>query len=98
MTALLKVRHMVSDHTAWSSFVMAMHSSLPWEEPISYLVEFVPPLRSCNEQRVDIPVDWDAKTLNGTKIKWNEIKNNKHVYRQSQVRKPIGSEVKWAEC
>ena len=24
--------------------------------------------------------------------------NNKHVYRQSQVRKPIGSEVKWAEC
>ena len=23
--------------------------------------------------------------------------NNKHVYRQSQVRKPNGSEVKWAE-
>ena len=26
-----------------------------------------------------------------------EINNNKHVYRQSQVRKPNGSEVKWAE-
>ena len=24
--------------------------------------------------------------------------NNKHVYRQSQVQKPIGIEVKWAEC
>ena len=24
--------------------------------------------------------------------------NNKHIYRQSQVRKPIGSEVGWAEC
>ena len=24
--------------------------------------------------------------------------NNKHVYRQSQVGKPNGSEVKWAEC
>ena len=24
--------------------------------------------------------------------------NNKHVYRQSQVRKPTGSEVEWAEC
>ena len=24
--------------------------------------------------------------------------NNKHVYRQSQVRKPIVSKVKWAEC
>ena len=27
-----------------------------------------------------------------------EINNNKHVYRQSQVRKPIGSKVEWAEC
>ena len=27
-----------------------------------------------------------------------EINNNKHVYHQSQVRKPIGSGVKWAEC
>ena len=27
-----------------------------------------------------------------------EINNNKHVYRQSQVRKPTGSEVDWAEC
>ena len=27
-----------------------------------------------------------------------KINNNKHVYRQSQLRKPIGSEVKWAEC
>ena len=27
-----------------------------------------------------------------------EINNNKHVYRQSQVWKPIGSGVKWAEC
>ena len=27
-----------------------------------------------------------------------EINNNKHVYRQSQVRKPNGSEVKWVEC
>ena len=27
-----------------------------------------------------------------------EINNNKHVYRQSQVRKPHGSEVMWAEC
>ena len=27
-----------------------------------------------------------------------EIINNKYVYRQSQVRKPTGSEVKWAEC
>ena len=27
-----------------------------------------------------------------------EINNNQHVYCQSQVRKPIGSEVKWAEC
>ena len=26
------------------------------------------------------------------------INNNKHVYRQSQVRKPNGSEVEWAEC
>ena len=26
------------------------------------------------------------------------INNKKHVYRQSQVRKPRGSEVKWAEC
>ena len=24
--------------------------------------------------------------------------DNKHVYRQSQVRKPTGSEVEWAEC
>ena len=24
--------------------------------------------------------------------------NNKHVYRQSQVRKPTGSGVEWAEC
>ena len=31
---------------------------------------------------------------------WQNIKinNNKHVYHQSQVRKPIVSEVKWAEC
>ena len=28
----------------------------------------------------------------------NEINNNKHVYRQSQVRKPNGSGVEWAEC
>ena len=27
-----------------------------------------------------------------------ESNNNKHVYRQSQVRKPNNSEVKWAEC
>ena len=27
-----------------------------------------------------------------------EINNNKHVYRQSKVRKPTGSEVEWAEC
>ena len=27
-----------------------------------------------------------------------KINNNKHVYRQSQVRKPVGSEVNWAEC
>ena len=27
-----------------------------------------------------------------------EINNNKHVYRQSQVRKPPGSGVEWAEC
>ena len=27
-----------------------------------------------------------------------EINNNKHVYRQSQVRKPTGSEVEWTEC
>ena len=27
-----------------------------------------------------------------------EIKNNKHVYHQSQARKPTGSEVEWAEC
>ena len=27
-----------------------------------------------------------------------EVNNNKHVYRQSQVRKPTGSEVEWAEC
>ena len=27
-----------------------------------------------------------------------EINNKKHVYRQSQVRKPTGSEVEWAEC
>ena len=27
-----------------------------------------------------------------------EINNNKHVYRQSQVPKPTGSEVEWAEC
>ena len=28
----------------------------------------------------------------------NKINNNKYVYHQSHVRKPIGSEVKWAEC
>ena len=27
-----------------------------------------------------------------------KINSNKHVYRQSQVRKPIDSEVKWVEC
>ena len=27
-----------------------------------------------------------------------QINNNKYVYRQSQVRKPTGSEVEWAEC
>ena len=27
-----------------------------------------------------------------------EINNNKHVYRQSQVRKPTGNEVEWAAC
>ena len=27
-----------------------------------------------------------------------EINNNQHVYRQSQVRKPTGSGVEWAEC
>ena len=27
-----------------------------------------------------------------------EINNNKHVYHQSQVRKPTGSGVKWTEC
>ena len=27
-----------------------------------------------------------------------EINNSKHEYRQSQVRKPTGSEVEWAEC
>ena len=27
-----------------------------------------------------------------------EINNNKYVYRQSQVRMPIGSGVMWAEC
>ena len=27
-----------------------------------------------------------------------KIKSNKHIYRQSQVRKPVDSEVKWAEC
>ena len=27
-----------------------------------------------------------------------KINNNKHVYHQSQVWKPIGNEVKWAEC
>ena len=27
-----------------------------------------------------------------------EINNNKYVYRQSQVRKPIGNKVEWAEC
>ena len=27
-----------------------------------------------------------------------EININKHVYRQSQVRKPTGCEVEWAEC
>ena len=27
-----------------------------------------------------------------------KINNNKHVYRQSQLRKPYGSGVEWAEC
>ena len=27
-----------------------------------------------------------------------EINNNKHIYRHSQVGKPTGSEVEWAEC
>ena len=27
-----------------------------------------------------------------------EINNNRHVYRQSQVRMPTGSGVEWAEC
>ena len=27
-----------------------------------------------------------------------QINNNKHVYRQSQVQKPTGSEIEWAEC
>ena len=40
------------------------------------------------------PFDWKIAGL----CQSIENNNNKHVYRQSQVRKPISSEVKWAEC
>ena len=39
-------------------------------------------------------------SLKITNLRWQsiEINNNTHVYCQSQVRKPTGSGVKWAEC
>ena len=40
------------------------------------------------------PFDWKTITL----CQSIKINNNKNVYCQSQVRKPISSEVKWAEC
>ena len=41
---------------------------------------------------------YKEEVINHFVNKTNKINNNKHVFRQSQVRKPAGSEVKWVEC
>ena len=39
---------------------------------------------------IDLNIAWLCLSI--------EINNNMHVYHQSQVRKPNGREIKWAEC
>ena len=50
-------------------------------------------LHSAEEDKLS-PLDLKIACL----FQSTEINNNKHVYRQSQVRKPNGSGVEWAEC
>ena len=49
-----------------------------------------------------IETNWRARCARASKFaclcQSIEINNNKHVYRQRQVRKPFGSKDEWAEC
>ena len=54
---------------------------------------------SCLQQRKTTCLLLIRKSLACARAsKLTKTNNNKHVYRQSQVRKPTGSEVEWAEC
>ena len=62
-------------------------------EYTSYIIHMFKCYHVCEEDNLS-PLDSNIACL----CQSIEINNNKHVYRQSQVRKPIGSKVEWAEC
>ena len=53
------------------------------------------PAETSARSHIDGPL---PKSRNACLCQSIEINNNKYVYRQSQVRKPIGNKVEWAEC
>ena len=77
---------------AWSSIAQSVCQQAFSLLVNRYLRPWVRTLPSAEEDNLS-PLDSNIACLSQS----IEI-NNKHVYRQSQVRKPTGSEVEWAEC
>ena len=69
----------------WVQFLLAAGDSVP-----KILVQIL------HSAEVDYSSPFDLKIA--CLCQSIEINNNKHVYRQSQLRKPNGSGVEWAEC
>ena len=78
---------------AWSSIAQSVCQQAFGLLVNRYLRPWVRILPSAEEDNLS-PLDSNIACL----CQSIEINNNKHVYRQSQVRKPTGSEVEWAEC
>ena len=92
---------MLADHRDGllsSSFCLILDSSVGLSAGIKSAGDSVPKtlvqiLHSAEEDNLS-PFDLKITCL----CQSIKINNDKHVYRQSQVRKPNGSGVEWAEC
>ena len=82
-----------SSFLAWSSIAQSVCQQAFSLLVNRYLRPWVRILPSAEEDNLS-PFDSNIACL----CQSIEINNNKHVYRQSQVRKPIGNKVEWAEC
>ena len=87
---------MLADHRdglSSSSFCLIFDSSVGLSEGIQFAEDWVSKtlwVRILHSAEEDSKIACLCQSI--------EINNNKYVYRQSQVRMPNGSGVRWAEC